>query len=255
MKHHFKLNPAAQRQRLGSGNWEEATNRQQRRLVRAYDEWSREVRKALTSAAQRGASIPEQSAILDRSLKQLEAKLSQVVSRGIEIAKNLSAGSRSDLPEVEKLARDKISESQKLVALSLIPAIVSRIIPDIARGMASDPQLLQTAFVGARTMPAQYSGGFWVMIFDTQRTLGKKRELERISQGLDIEPIRWVLDPHAEHCKDSTGFSGCLNLAKEYPNWEALLTVPAGDVTCRGNCRCHLEVYRDGVWRRGVYGN
>ena len=91
------------------------------------------------------------------------------------------------------------------------------------------------------------------MIFETQKALGTEKEHELALEGLAPERIRWVLDPNADHCEDSAGHYGCPGLAGEYDSWNDLPTVPAGQVTCRGNCRCHLEVFRDGDWRRGVY--
>lgn len=239
--------------RQSSGNWEQVANRQTRRLTRAYDEWSAKTRKALVKLAQSGGTIPEQSKLFERALRELEIKLQQVYDRGIDIAKNVSAGSRADLPEIIKLAEDKKRNGNEMIADSLIPAISASLSVAIARGMATDSTALRESFLATRSMPPQYAGGAWVMIFDTQKTLGRKRELDRISDGLKPEPIRWVLDPHAEHCQHSSGYYGCPELAKEYLNWDALPTVPAALVTCRGNCRCRLEVFRDGQWRRGVY--
>lgn len=251
--HHHARPEAGQKQRFAPGEWERVTNRQQRRLVRAYDEWSVKTRKALVKLAQSGGTIQEQNALFDRALRELEIKLSKIYERGTEIAKNMAAGARAELPEIQRIAEQKAREGNEMVAMALIPAISGRIIADISRGMARDPKLLMTSFNATRALPAQYSGGMWVMIFEVQKTLGKKRELERIAEGKTIEKVRWVLDPRAEHCAHSPGFYGCPELAGEYPNWDSLPTVPAGQVTCRGNCRCHLEVFRDGEWRRGVY--
>jgi len=249
----IKLKPGGMKQRFAPGEWERMTNRQQRRLTKAFDEWSSKTRKALVNLAESGGTIQEQHRLFERALRGLELKLKEVYDRGIEIAKNASAGSRADLPEVESLADSKKLEGRQMIAAALIPAIAAKIIADISRGSAANVKSLQSAFLSARSMPPQYAGGAWVMIFETQKVIGKKKELERISEGKEPEKIRWVLDSHAEHCKSSPGFYGCPELAGVYPNWDALPTVPAGQVTCRGNCRCHLEVYRDGKWKRGVY--
>lgn len=252
--HHFvsKL-PGGMKQRLSPGNWEQATNRQQRRLTKAYDEWSAKTRKKLVELARSGHTVQEQFTYFDRALRELEIKLKEVYDRGIDIAKNLSGGNRSDSPELQRLAESHKVEGNNMIAAALIPAMSAKLTADIARGLATNPAALRTAFNTARAMPPQYSGGFWVMIFETQKTLGKSREQERRKNGEKPEPIRWVLDARAKHCQHSPGFYGCPELAGEYDSWDALPTVPAGQVTCRGNCRCHLEVYRDGQWRRGVY--
>ena len=131
------------------------------------------------------------------------------------------------------------------MATALIPVIYARLLPEVLRGLARDSMALQTAFGAVRAAPGQYAGRAWVMIFDTQEALGKQRESDRKAEGKDIEPIRWVLDKSAEHCAPSPGHHGCPELAGVYEGgWSTLTTVPAGLTTCRGNCRCHLEVYR-----------
>jgi len=245
--------PGGMKQRLSPGNWEQATNRQQRRLTKVFDEWSAKTRRRLVELARSGHTVEEQQAVFERALRELEIKLKEVYDRGIDIAKNLSGGSRSDTPAVKRLAEERKAEGNNMIAAALIPAIGAKLTADIARGTATNAAALRTAFNTARAMPPQYAGGFWVMIFETQKTIGKTREQERRKSGEPLEPIRWVLDPRAKHCQHSPGFYGCPELAGEYENWDALPTVPAGQVTCRGNCRCHLEVFRDGAWHRGVY--
>jgi len=247
---------AGQKQRFAPGDWERATNKQQRRLVRAFDKWSAEIKKRMRIMAAAGASTVEQHAVFEESLSKLEDNLLDLIEKGIVSASRLSAGDRADLPEVKELADRHIAENKKLVSDALIPSIHKKLLPTIALGAAVSATALSTAFNTVRAAPAQYAGGYWVMIFDTQKTLGKKRELERISAGEDVEPIRWVIDPRAVHCVASSGHYGCKDLAGIYEGgWSALPTIPAGLTTCRGNCRCHLEVKRDGKWQRGVYGD
>ena len=246
--------PGGGKQRLGSGDWEQATNRQQRRLTRAFDEWSARTRRALTNAASRGISIPQQTTILDNSMAELEAKLAVILEVGSKSAARISAGKRADIPQIKSVVENHDRENRALLATALIPVIFAKLLPEVARGVASDPKLLQTAFGSVRAAPGQYAGRAWVLIFETQQELGSVREAERRSQGLTVEPVRWVLDPRAEHCVASPGHYGCPDLAGEYKGgWSTLKTVPAGLTTCRGNCRCHVEVYRDGKWQRGVY--
>jgi len=246
--------PGGSKQRIGSGDWEQATNRQQRRLTRAFDSWSAQTRRALTDAAKRGVPIPQQAEILDNSMRELEAKLAVVLEVGSKAAARISAGKRAELPGVRQVVEQHDREDRLLLATALIPVIYARLLPDIARGLASDPKALQGAFGAVRAAPGQYAGRAWVLIFETQQELGRTREAERRAEGKTVEPVRWVIDPRADHCAASPGHHGCPELAGEYKGgWSSLKTVPAGQVTCRGNCRCHLEVYRDGKWQRGVY--
>jgi len=245
--------PGGGKQRLGSGDWEQATNRQQRRLTRVFDAWSAQTRRALTNAATRGVPIPQQAEILDNSMRELEAKLAVVLEVGSKAAARISAGKRAELPGVRQVVEQHDREDRLLLATALIPVIYARLLPEVMRGLASDPKALQGAFGAVRAAPGQYAGRAWVLIFETQQELGRTREAERRAEGKTAERVRWVIDPRADHCAASPGHHGCPDLAGEYDSWNALPTVPAGLTTCRGNCRCHIEVYRDGKWQRGVY--
>ena len=71
----YARKPGGGKQRLGSGDWEQATNRQQRRLTRVFDKWSAKTRRDLADAANRGVSVADQSRILDRAMPELEAQI------------------------------------------------------------------------------------------------------------------------------------------------------------------------------------
>ena len=267
-RHTFKARPkAGQKQRVGSGTWEEKTNRQQRKIVSVFDSWSAALKRDLATRAKNGATLPELSAYLDNQIPKLEERLIEVMTKGVESAVKTVAGDRSELPQVRAKAERMAAENAALVRENLVPHIHEKLsvalalaVPGlIIGGLAVEQQrgvalAIKNATASSRAAPAQYAGGYWVAIFETQRTVGEVREEERTSQGLDIEPVKWNLDPRAEHCKPSPGFFGCPELAGEYPGgWRTLKTVPAGQVTCRGNCRCHLSVKRDGEWRRGIF--
>jgi len=185
----------------------------------------------------------------------LEAELASVLDVGTKAAARISAGKRAELPAIRNTVEKHKREDRLLLATALIPVVFAKLMPEVARGLASDPRALQTAFGAVRAAPGQYAGRAWVMIFETQQELGSMRETERRAQGLTVEPVRWVLDPRADHCVASPGHYGCPDLAHEYGSWNDLPTVPAGMVTCRGNYRCHLEVKRDGKWQRGVFAD
>jgi len=247
---------AGQRQRPGGGSWEEATNRQQRKLVKTFDAWAADLKADIRKRAAAGATEAELAKVLGDKMPKLQERLLEVTNKGIIGATRISAGSRAGLPQVQAVAQKQIAENTLLVTGSLVPKIHAELLVPIARGLQANPQALNQTLLNLRYAPAQYAGGFWVALFTTQKELGGIREAERNAAGLAPEPIRWVLDPNADHCAptpDKGGFYGCPELAREYPHWSAIPTVPGGHVTCRGNCRCHLEVFRDGQWRRGVY--
>ena len=247
----FAREPRKQRQ--GSGDWEQATNRQQRRLTRAFDQWSAETRRQIESVTARGGSPGDRLAVFDAAIPALDAKLSEIIERGTRAAARIAAGDRAGTPEIEALIRDQIAESLDIMRGGLLQEVRRKIIPEIVGGGGTDRKALQDSFKVVRAGPGLLAGQFWVMIFATQKELGKTRDRQRALRGEAIEPVRWVLDPRAEHCKDSGDHLGCPGLAGEYPKgWDSLLTVPAGRTTCRGNCRCHLEAFIDGEWRRGL---
>ena len=245
---------AGQRQRVIPGTWERSTNKQQRRLVKAFDSWSAKVRRQINEAAKRGVSQDNLISILDRNLPNLASILVDITTKGIQKAVRVSGESRSDSPELIKVANEQIAENTQLVQSALIPNIREKLVAKIQAGTGLDRKELKDDFTLVRSGVAQYAGGAWVMIFLAQQALGRIRERERLEEGLPIEKVRWVLDKAADHCVDSPGFHGCPSLAGEYKKgWDSLPTVPAGTVTCRGNCRCHLEVFREGSWKRGVF--
>lgn len=264
----FQARPkAGQKQRIGSGSREQAVNRQQRKLVRVFDQWAAGLKREIAARARKGATLPELSAYVDGQMPALEARLVEVMNAGTASAVKNAAGSRAELPAIMALAERQKEENLAMVRDNLVPNIHEKLslglaaaIPTlIIGGLAVQQQksvalAIKNATAASRSAPAQYAGGYWVMLFETDKTLGGIREDERAAQGLAPEPVFWNLDPRAEHCKPSTGFFGCPELAGEYPGgWRTLRTVPAGQVTCRGNCRCHMTVFRDGQWRRGVY--
>jgi len=243
---------AGQKQRAG-GKWERITNKQQRRLVRAYDSWSAKVRKALGSAAERDANRLALTTMLDRFIPELERTMLEITNKGIDQVIRAEAGDRADLPQVRQVTQRQRAENDQLVREALIPRIREKLIDSIATGEHIDSKVLSASFMPLRAATAAYAGGAWVMIFTIQQALGRVREVERRREGKPIEPVRWVLDPSAEHCRSSGGYYGCVDLAGVYPaGWDSLPTVPAGLTTCRGNCRCRLEVKVDGKWQRGL---
>ena len=258
-RHSYARKPAGQAQRQGAGAYEGLANRQQRALVRAYDEWAARVKKEVLQASERGATQGELAEIIGSRLSSLEAELSRITDEGVKKAARLAVGARHlDEPVVQKTVAEEQTNNRAAVADSLIPNIEAHLAAALLGITAISATTLRDAFNGSRVLPAQYAGRAWVAIFRVQQEAGKERERERQAEGLEVEPVRWVLDPNAEHCTNSTGdlgaYYGCPELAQEYPGgWNTLPTVPAGRVTCRGNCRCNLEVYRNGAWRRGIF--
>ncbi len=255
MRHLFDA-PIDPKKRRLPGNWEKNTNAQQKRLVRAYDRWGLEARREINAAIKRGATQAQLNQIVSANMAALETKLIEIANAGTKGAAILSAGKRAGLPAISKRIEKALVQNRALIGESLIPALQTRIAGKLAEGLAGglNRQAVKLAFDELRGLPANYAGGYWTMIFEVQSDLGLMREAERKAEGLPPEPMRWVLDPRAAHCKTGERH-GCPDLAGEYASWEDLPTVPAGDVSCLLNCRCHLEIKVEGKWRRGVYAD
>jgi hypothetical protein len=224
-----------QAQRQGSGQWEGLVNRQQRRLVKTFDAWAAPVKDGILTRAQAGQEPTAILAWVDRQMPALETDMIDVTNKGIIGTARTVAGERFDQPAILGISQKQVRDNTALVRANLVPNIRDKIAGALIDGRFRTRAALNGVFNRIRPMPAQYAGGAWVAIFETERGLGTMREQDRAAAGLVPEPIRWVLDPRAEHCADSPGFHGCPSLAGEYQTWNDLPAVPAGQVTCRGN--------------------
>ena len=236
--------PAGQKVRQDRGAWETAANAQQRALVRVFDQWAAPLKKALLEAAFQGASVERMQLMIDIEMPDLEQALIDRTQKGIDKGVAVALGRNDMPPAVRSRALAQMETDRVLVKDSLVPILRASLVGAVAAGATANAAALNTAFNAVRNRPAQYAGGLWVMIFETEKELGRENDKKRRSEGKAPLPVRWVLDPAAEHCVDSPGHHGCPTLAGEYPDgWDSLVTVPAGLTTCRGNCRCWLEVF------------
>lgn len=244
---------AGQNLRTGSAPYERATNAHQRRLVQAYDSWASATRPVVRRVLEQGIPPSQLVGVLASPLSVLEQELMTLARQGVLTAARTSVGrSRSQNPRVQGLTQNLIAQNTHLIQTQLVPSIGSAIVSAV-QGIwpvvpSSIPDLVVTVFAAQRAKVAQYAGGAWVAIFEVQRMAGLEQERET---G-EPQRVRWNLHPEAQHCTASIGKHGCPDLVGVYNSWAELPTVPAGDVTCRGNCRCWLEVEVDGEWQRGL---
>lgn len=248
-----KTPAAGQDQRPGAGNWEQATNKQQRRLVKAYDAWGAKLRKQLLLRAREGATVADLTTIVNRHLPLLEKQIIGITTEGIYTATRLSVpASMVNNPEVVSSNQMMVNNATRMVREAFIPNVKESLIANLGKMTEPSQKAVVAVFQPMRSGVAQYAGGFWQAIFTNMRVAAMQMELEAIAKGEEPPKVRWVLDKRAEHCQNSPGYAGCATLAGEYRVWSDLPTVPAGKVTCRGNCRCHLESFIDGKWQRGL---
>ena len=235
--------------RSGQNRLVRAVNAQQRRLVRAYDAWAAGVMREIV-ALSGWVSAAEAKLIIERRLPELEAAMLDTTHQGVQTAERLVIGRIQPTPRVLAIRDSHLARNDELVSTALVPFIGERLTAALTGAAALDSRGVLEALTAQRSFPAQYAGGFWAMVFETKQAAGLDEDQARQQEGLPPVKVRWVLDPNAEHCQPSSGFYGCPELAREYPTWGDLPTVPAGTVTCRGNCRCAIEVGRDGRWQR-----
>lgn len=239
--------PASRTSAGGSSAYERVTNAYQRKLLVAYQRWVRVVGLEMLAATRRGVPKAVLPSILHNRMPALERHLQELGRQNIQAAARVGVGkTASRTPSVQGMVQRQIRLNANLLTTHLLADIdagVTQAITTTERPI--DREYLAGAFAPYRSRVASYSGGAWVAIFEAQHQVA-------MDTG-DDRRVRWNLHPEAEHCQTSPLHYGCPELAGEYDSWAALPTVPAGAVTCRGNCRCELEVeISRGEWRRGL---
>ena len=229
--------------RAAEGAYERLTNRLQVRLIRAYDIWVRGTTRELQRAIHKGLPVSYLQGIANSRVDELLANLTPMITSGVVAAGTVGVGRvNARKPVVQGAIHKRIGRETGYLHSSLGPDIKQQM-----KVAGTDVPAIKPALDANRARVGSYAGAAWATIFESQMALGKEQERE----NNESQRIRWVLDPMAVHCKPAGGRRGCLELAGEYDNWNALPVVPAGEVTCAGNCRCHLEIFIDGDWRRG----
>jgi len=250
--------PAGQDLRVTGGIYERFTNEYQRDLVAAYDKWAAETSRLMNLP---GKTLGEAELTLNRRLPVLEADLKSLARTRVGEATNLglgeALGKRVAHPEVQTTVSRILKETDDDIATKIIPGVRERFsqTSPLMRDMAPDARksMIDDLFAGRRSRIAQSAGQAQVAIFETQRVAGKVENQERRRLGQPLIKVRWVLDDRAHHCEsdNSRATFGCPDLAREYSDgWESMPTVPAGNVSCLGNCRCFIEADFGDGWKR-----
>lgn len=228
-----------------------ATNEYQGLLTAIYDRWTTKAQRAIVSASEKGRKVAIKE--IDRQLLALEKELKAAGAKHIDEAVRLglkkpTSGDRSAMA----LVKQRVGENDKFVDTSLIPRIREKIVSHLDEVEAKQYQFDPTAFLGLlqsmRAEPSAYAGAFWSAIFLGAGLAMSAVDTERKEAGQKPRRVRWILDPAAEHCKRSEFHHGCPDLAGIYNSYDDLPTVPAGDVSCLGSCRCHLAVETEAGW-------
>ena len=236
------------------GKIEKATNEFQGKLVRLYDSWAKDARMAIVKAEKAGKHGDELEAVVDEQLEDLAGMMKALLRQGIMQGAQLGLGDEQADSEVFREVADKIDENDGFIDDSFIPAIREKLMSHLNEATVTfqlDELALAGVLTAMRTRAGGFSGTFWGAVFLGAGTKRKRDDADRQAEGETPRRVRWVLDPSADHCLDSAGFFGCEGLEGVYDSWDAMPTQPAGQVTCRGNCRCGIEVEESpGQWVR-----
>jgi hypothetical protein len=231
-----------------------ATNEYQGLLTAIYDRWVVKAQNAIlaASAGNRRELVKE----VDKQLLLLARRLKDAARTHLQEAFEIGAKGELDR-ETKRLLSGQVEENDRFVDSSLIPRLRAKILGHLDDIEEHQYQLDATGLWGLllsmRSEPSGYAGAFYRGLFIAAGLMRQKDDKERIESGAQPRRVRWALDPTAEHCKHSDHGYGCPELVGEYQSWDDLPTVPAGKVTCLGNCRCHIEVENDsGGWDRMV---
>lgn len=254
------LDPAGQDLRSIPGVYETFVNQYQKDLVVVYDSWSAETARLMSLS---DVSAARAQVTFERRLSELSIDLKVLGRQRISEASGLGLGEilgkRASSPQVVETVTRLISQNDAFIDESLIPSIRDRFAADASRIASLPVDQREVASLESmskrRAAVARGAGGAQVAIFDTQQAAGMAENEARMEAGERAIAVRWVLDTSAEHCQDDPkrGTFGCPSLARTYPRgWAALPTVPAGNVSCLGNCRCSLEAdfAGSGDWNR-----
>ena len=243
-----------------TGIYERFTNQYQKDLVGVYDKWAAETTRL---AALPGRTATDIDAMVNRRLTNLSADLRLLARERIGEASGLglgeTLGKRTSSPEVQKTVASLVRQAEADIETKLIPGLKERYASTTTElrklPVEARKGFLDEVFAGRRSRIAQSAGQAQVAIFETQAAAGKVENAERKRLGVPSIQTRWVLDDGADHCEDDRGRStfGCPGLARVYTDgWDSMPTVPAGNVSCLGNCRCYIEADFEGRgnWQR-----
>ena len=254
----FEQHPAGQGLRTRPDKWDAFLNGYQRELVQTYDGWLSTTQKVLARAKTDGVPVSHLRTILNARIGDLEVDLKVLGDARIFEAGMRGLGDtfahRAESPGVRTTIARLQARNEAFIVDSLIPSVRTSLTGALGEAdVGALRKALTTAGGPLRSRVAGYAGGATVAIFETQKRAGTDENVERLARGEPPIAVRWVIDPAAAHCSDdpARGTFGCPGLAREYPDgFDSLPTVPAGQVSCLGNCRCHIEMNDGSGWRR-----
>jgi hypothetical protein len=245
--------------RTKPGIYERFTNAYQRDLMTSYGRWANETARL---AALPGRTAADLAGLIDGRLDDLRGELISLGQRRIGEAAGIGLGKplahRADSLAVQQVVSRMLDENIRALDESILPSIRERFTSDLDDVIRTGDALVRKqsvldALASRRARLAGYAGNTWVTIFEAQKAAGSEENRDRRARGETPIRVRWVLDPMAEHCADDgpRATFGCPSLARVYEDgWDSMPTVPAGNTSCLGNCRCAIEADFGSGWQR-----
>ncbi len=250
--------------RPGRRPFTQMVNEYQGELLALYDAWVHGLGEAVDE--EKPDSIERLGMLVDSHIVLLGNEMQALGRRRIREAVAHGLHDTEPSPEALRLMADAVEQNDKFITESLLPDVRERTLRDLSKvlwepvTMASGTHLYADV-TGAlvlgvlevlRGRVATYAGAMWAAGFQGAGIWIKDSDAGRSLQGYKPHRVKWQLDPNANHCKKSAYHHGCEQCAGTYDSWSELPTVPAGDVTCLGNCRCQILVEEGGQWLSAV---
>ena len=235
------------------------TDRYQLKLVEMYDGWAVETSRLAALPGRTAAATLE---MFEGRLERLGVDLKMLgrdqIGQAARMGLKKRLGKHVSSPRVQQVVAGLITKNDQFIDGSLIPSLRQRFVTDTVElvkvpGKALRLEGFKAVLATRRSQVAGYAGGAVVAIFESQKAAGSEENAERVRAGEKPIPVRWVLDPAAEHCADDSQRAtfGCPGLDRVYTGgWDELVAVPAGNVSCLGNCRCQIEADFGEGWER-----
>jgi len=211
------------------------TNKQQGKLIGIYNSWSKVTKKLVDAAHDSSVSHEGIESLINRRLEELTKALKYESYKGIVKGVLEGTGYKRVAPADKAVVGRLLGQQYNVIDMKFKPYILKKLMDkmDVAYKPKKVKLQLETtiAFDAMKPLVGGLVGTTWQAIFRGAQNQGKRGEL----LGNKPQGVTWQLDPGAEHC------DSCLEYEGHYDSWDALPTVPGGDVDCQGSCRCELK--------------
>ena len=225
----------------GASRYERATNAYQADLLDAYDQWTRGLMRRL-----KGVTDLEQARqIVTEAMPELRRALQDLAQSTLPAAVGAMTDAYVPSADAWRMIADAITETNSNIDTRLVPDVEEKLLRGIAEG--ADLNGVAQSLVARVGI---YAGDYWAVI---QRLIGDYAAQAQTGDDV-IYKCRWVR-VHDDHSCEA-----CIAYEGEYDSYTAMLEITRQSVpgyffnsplrSGWGNCRCYLELFIDGKWRK-----